>query len=165
MLTFIYVVHQRAAAQLASINVSLLCLTSALLAAIIYYSIFVVRSRFVAHWALNTDKYLLGVNFEYHFNHFNFQADKNVLYQEIKQLRNLSYEMIDSMVAEESEESLPNDSQLVQCDSSDSCKSLDLSRHAQYVKKLATLFENQRECRLMGRSLPSLPSLQSSIPS
>ncbi|KAL5259310.1 hypothetical protein ACHWQZ_G009673 [Mnemiopsis leidyi] len=112
MLTFIYVVHQRAAAQLASIN-----------------------------------------------------ADKNVLYQEIKQLRNLSYEMIDSMVAEESEESLPNDSQLVQCDSSDSCKSLDLSRHAQYVRKLATLFENQCECRLMGRSLPSLPSLQSSIPS
>ena len=84
-----------------------------------------------------------------------------MLYQEIKQLRNLSYDMIDGIAGEESEESLPNDSQLVQCDSSECCKQLDLSSHEQCVKNLVMLFERECRCRLIGRSLPSLHSSSS----
>ena len=85
-----------------------------------------------------------------------------MLYQEIIQLRNLSYEMIQEGIAgEESEESLPNDSQLVQCDLSECCKPLELTSHEQCVKNLVTIFERECKCRLIGRSLPSIQSSSS----
>ena len=61
----------------------------------------------------------------------NLQEEKQLLCEEIKQLRNLSLEMIAGM-KQDSEKSLPSDSQLLHC-SSDSSEQID-ARKAELIQ-------------------------------